>query len=76
MARCFRSGFRPDVEAVVVEGVAHRSDWQHVVSVKPDQVSAGGVHRGERCPGVSALPPAVRDPLTQQLERSLEALVH
>ena len=46
-------GFRFDVDAVLVEGVAHRSDCDYVHRTSADgaiHVSAGGVHMAERCP--------------------------
>ena len=58
-------GFRFDVDAVIVDGVAHRADCQEL----PARPAAGcGRCRDRRCPsgralpaGVPALPPAVRD---------------
>ena len=73
-------GFRFDVEAVVIGGVAHRSDCRYVATATAEdaiQVFAGGVHRAEQCPReCSRCRPPFETLLTHQLERSLEALVH
>jgi hypothetical protein len=73
-------GFRFDVDAVVVGGVAHRSNCRHVADATAQDVIhlfTGRVHLAEGCPRES---PTCRPPfetlLTHQLERSLETLVH
>jgi hypothetical protein len=73
-------GFRFDVDAVIVEGVAHRADCDRVPRGLPNEavsIPAAGVYRAEGCPREC---PSCRPPfetlLTHQLERSLEALVH
>jgi hypothetical protein len=72
-------GFRFDVDAVLVGGVAHRQDCDRLQRPLADDavsVSADGVHRAERCPREC---PTCRPPfetmLSYQLERSVEALV-
>ena len=71
-------GFRFDVDAVVVEGVAHRPDCAGMRPVLPEEaipVPAAGVYRSERCPRAS---PICRRPfetlLSYQLERPTEVL--
>jgi hypothetical protein len=71
-------GFRFDVDAIVIAGVAHRSDCERVAGVAgadADYVLAGGVHRAERCPREC---PYCRPPfetlLTHQLNRRVGAL--
>ncbi len=73
-------GFRFAVDAVIVGGVAHRTDCQHLANDSADDavhvVFADGIHRAERCPREC---PACRPPfdtlLTHQLEPSAGALV-
>ena len=72
-------GFRFEVDAVVIGGVAHRSDRQYVATATAEdaiQVFAGGVHRAEQCPREC---PRCRPPfetlLTHQLEHQAGALV-
>ena len=46
-------GFRFDVDAVLVDGVAHRSDCDYIRRASAAEalhVSAGSVHRAHRCP--------------------------
>jgi hypothetical protein len=69
-------GFRFDVEAVLVGGVAHRKDCDRLSRPLPnDEVSvrAAGVHRAARCPQEC---PDCRPPfetmLSFQLERSVQ----
>jgi hypothetical protein len=69
--------FRFDVDAVLVGGIAHRSDCERVAGVSAADVVhvfAGGVHRAERCPREC---PRCRPPLatllTHQLERAVGA---
>jgi hypothetical protein len=73
-------GFRFDVDAVVIGGVAHRSDCRQAAddsAIDVVHIFAGGVHRAECCPREC---PSCRPPfetlLTHQLERSLDALIH
>jgi len=73
-------GFRFDVDAVVIGGVAHRSNCRQVAddaAIDAVHILAGGVHRAECCPRecLSCRPP-FETLLTHQLEHSLEALVH
>ena len=72
-------GFRFDVDAVIVAGVAHRADCEELPRDLPPgavSLSAAGVHWADRCPREC---PQCRPPfetlLTHQLERSTEALV-
>jgi len=72
-------GFRFDVDAVLVGGVAHRGDCDRLPRPLPDgavSVCATVVVRAERCPRAC---PECRPPfetiLGYQLERSTEALV-
>jgi hypothetical protein len=72
-------GFRFDVDAVVIGGVAHRSDCDQINDALADDavdVVAGGIHRAERCPREC---PTCRPPfetlLTHQLERQVLAQV-
>jgi hypothetical protein len=73
-------GFRFDVDAVIVDGVAHRTDCEWLPGeLPPDAISipAGGVHQADRCPReCERCGPPFETLLTHQLERSLEALVH
>ena len=66
-------GFRFDVDAVLVAGVAHRKDCDRVARELPyDAVSipAMGVHRAERCPRECAhCRPPFETLLSYQLER-------
>jgi hypothetical protein len=72
-------GFRFDVDAVIVDGVAHRTDCEWLPGeLPPDAISvpAGGVHQADRCPReCSRCGPPFETLLTHQLERSVEALV-
>ena len=46
-------GFRFDVDAVLVRGVAHRADCRHLPPPLPDEalsVASGAVYSSERCP--------------------------
>jgi hypothetical protein len=72
-------GFRFDVDAVLVGGVAHRKDCDRLRCPLPDDavsVRAAGVHRAQRCPPEC---PKCRPPfetmLSYQLERRVESLV-
>jgi hypothetical protein len=72
-------GFRFDVDAVIVGGVAHCADCPELPRDLPPgaaSVSAAGVHQADGCPREC---PRCRPPfetlLTHQLERSVEALV-
>jgi hypothetical protein len=72
-------GFRFDVDAVIIGGVAHGADCQGLPRHLPADavpVLAGGVHLSERCPREC---PHCRPPfetlLTHQLERSVQTLV-
>ena len=56
-------GFRFDVDAVVVAGVAHRNDCDHISDASGDDaigILAGGVHRRVLPAGVSEVLAAVR----------------
>jgi hypothetical protein len=71
-------GFRFDVDAIVIAGVAHRSGCERVAGVSVSDavcVVAGGVHRAERCPREC---PHCRPPfatlLTHQLDRRVGAI--
>jgi hypothetical protein len=65
-------GFRFDVDAVLVGGLAHRSDCEYAGRASADgaiYVSAGGVHRAERCPReCPRCRPAFETLLTHQLD--------
>jgi hypothetical protein len=72
-------GFRFEVDAVLVDGVAHRSECDRLPRPLPDDavpVHPAGVHRAERCPREC---PKCRPPfemiLSYQLERPVETLV-
>jgi hypothetical protein len=72
-------GFRFDVDAVLVDGIAHREHCDRLPPVLSDEavlVPAAGVFRAERCPREC---PTCRPPfetmLGYQLDRSVEALV-
>jgi len=71
--------FRFDVDAVLVAGVAHRQDCDHLQLPLPDDavsVRAAGVHRAERCPReCPKCHPPFETMLSYQLERFVEALV-
>ena len=73
-------GFRFDVDAVIVAGIAHRADCDSVTRGLPNDaisIPAAGIHRAEACPREC---PSCRPPfetvLTYQLEHPLELLVH
>ncbi len=72
-------GFRFDVEAVLVGGVAHRKDCDRLPRALPHDavsVSPTGVYRAERCPReCPKCHPPFETMLSYQLERSVEALV-
>jgi hypothetical protein len=72
-------GFRFDVDAVLVGGVAHRKDCDRLPRALPHDavsVSAGEAHRAQRCPReCPKCQPPFETMLTYQLERSVEALV-
>jgi hypothetical protein len=72
-------GFRFDVDAVVVGGVAHRRDCDRLQRPLPDDavsVRAAGVHRAQPCPReCPKCRPRFETMLSYQLERSVEALV-
>jgi hypothetical protein len=70
-------GFRFDVDAVLIGGVAHRSGCERIAdrsACDAVHVFAGGIHWTERCPREC---PACRPPfetlLTYQLERPVGA---
>jgi hypothetical protein len=71
-------GFRFDVDAVIIGGVAHRSVCDRLNRPLPDDavsVRAGGVHRADRCPCEC---PQCRPPfetmLSYELERPVAAI--
>jgi hypothetical protein len=72
-------GFRFDVDAVLVGGVAHRKDCDRLQRPLPDDavsVRAGGVRRAERCPReCSKCRPPFETMLGYELERSTDVLV-
>jgi hypothetical protein len=72
-------GFRFDVDAVLVGGVAHRKDCERLPRALPHDavsVSAGETHRAQRCPReCPKCQPPFETMLTYQLERPVEALV-
>ena len=72
-------GFRFDVDAVIVDGVAHRADCASLPGDLPPgaiPIPAGGVHQADWCPReCSRCGPPFATLLTHQLERSVEALV-
>lgn len=64
-------GFRFDVDAVIVDGVAHRSDCALVAPLRPAGavwLAAGEVYRSQRCPRECACAPAFETLLSYQLE--------
>jgi hypothetical protein len=72
-------GFRFDVDAVIIAGVAHCADCEELRRDLPQgavSFSAAGVHWADRCPREC---PRCRPPfgtlLTHQLERSVDTLV-
>jgi len=72
-------GFRFDVDAVLVDGVAHRRECDRLQRPLPNDavsVRAAGVHRTARCPREC---PDCRPPfetmLSYQLEHSIETPV-
>jgi hypothetical protein len=71
-------GFKFDVDAVLVGGVAHRKDCDRLPRALPHDavsVSAAGVHRAERCPReCPKCQPPFETMLSYQLERSIEVL--
>jgi hypothetical protein len=71
-------GFRFEVDAVLVGGVAHRTDCDRIQRPLPDDavsVGAAGVHRADRCPReCPQCHPPFETLLSYQLERSVEAL--
>jgi hypothetical protein len=73
-------GFRFEVDAVIVGGVAHRSDCDRVPRELPHEavsIPTAGVHRAERCPRECPIcRPLFETLLTHQLEHSVDALVH
>jgi hypothetical protein len=70
-------GFRFEVHAVLVDGVAHRSDCDRLERPLPEDVvsvRAGGVRRAERCPRECAkCRPPFETMLSYELERSVKA---
>ena len=72
-------GFRFDVNAVIVDGVAHRADCQELPGdLPPDAVGVaiGGIHQAERCPReCPRCHPPFETLLTHELERPVEALM-
>jgi hypothetical protein len=72
-------GFRFEVAAVILGGVAHRAGCHELPrDLPPDAVgvSVGGVHRAERCPReCPRCHPPFETLLTHQLERPVEALI-
>jgi hypothetical protein len=71
-------GFRFDVDAVVIGGVAHRSDCKGIKGAFADHgvhVLAGGVHRAQCCPREC---PRCRPPfetlLTHRLDREVASV--
>ena len=71
-------GFRFDVDAVVIGGVAHRSDCDQINKALADDgvdVFAGGVHRAEWCPRVCPkCRPLFETLLSYQLQDSIGAV--
>jgi hypothetical protein len=72
-------GFRFDVDAVVVGGVAHRIECHEILDATPGEavhVVAGDVHRAQRCPREC---PRCRPPfetlLTHQLKHRVPSSV-
>ena len=72
-------GFKFDVDAVLVDGVAHRKDCDRLPRTLPHDavpVSAAGVHRAERCPRECPnCQPPFETMLSYQVEQSIETLV-
>jgi hypothetical protein len=68
-------GFRFDVDAVLIDGVAHRPDCDCLPRLLPAdavRVRAAGVHRGERCPREC---PKCRPPFETMLSYELERFI-
>jgi hypothetical protein len=72
-------GFRFDVDAVLIGGVAHRKDCEGLQRPLPNDavsISAAGVHQAQRCPrGCPKCRPPFETMLSYQLARSAEARV-
>ena len=71
-------GFRFDVDAVVISGVAHRRDCDQIKGAVADDavhLLAGGVHRAQRCPRECPRCQPPFETLTHQLERRIAAPV-
>jgi hypothetical protein len=72
-------GFRFEVDAVILGGVAHRADCHELPRDLPRDavgVSVDSVHRAERCPReCPRCHPPFETLLTHQLERPVEALI-
>jgi hypothetical protein len=70
-------GFRFDVDAVLIGGVAHRTGCERVANVSTADafhVLAGGVYRAERCPReCPRCQPPFETLLTHQLEHPVGA---
>jgi hypothetical protein len=71
-------GFRFDVDAVIIGGVAHRSDCDHLERPLPEHavsVRAAGVHRTDRCPHECPhCRPAFETLLSYELERPVAVI--
>jgi hypothetical protein len=72
-------GFRFDVDAVIVDGFAHRADCQQLPrDLPPDAVGVaiGGIHHAERCPReCPRCHPPFETLLTHELERPVATLM-
>ena len=71
-------GFRFDVDAVVIDGVAHR-EQSALVSIVPPvgivRIAAGGVYLSERCPRTCRCSPLFETLLGYAIEMERQALV-
>jgi hypothetical protein len=65
-------GFRFDVAAVIVDGIAHRTDCVLLGEAGHNhgavEVAAGGVYLSQRCPRVCACTPRFETLLTHQVD--------
>jgi len=72
-------GFRFEVDAVLVAGVAHHKDCDRLERPLPDDavsIRAAGVHRAERCPRECAkCRPPFETMLSYELDQSTDAIV-
>jgi hypothetical protein len=64
-------GFRFDVDALIINGTAHRTDCPFIPTSLPAdavRLAAGDVYRSQRCPRVCECAPPFETLLSYQLE--------